>query len=369
MRFLLLFSFLIVLGACSGTPDAEKPLDLAPIEDAIGLQEEWRTSVAKAGIYVFQPAVVGPAVFAADPDGVVRIEEGKFVWRAEIIGASGGVAADATQVIVGTLKGQVVALSSDVGKPLWRTQLGAEVVAPAAFSDELVIVRSGDNRIHGLDRVTGERRWTYQRSIPALSVRSTATPVVKDEFVFAGFPGGKVLALTLATGVVAWEGTVALPKGATELERIADVVAAPVVGAREICAVAFQGRLVCFDLIKGSLLWARDVSSASGLALDAKAVYVTSDDGLVYAFDRTTGGSLWKQDKLINRGVTAPLPVQGFVVVADSLGGVHFLDANDGAFKARLEPDVGGIVAPLTALDGSVLIQSRRGFLISVRAQ
>ena len=39
----------------------------------------------------------------------------------------------------------------------------------------------------------------------------------------------------------------ALPRGATELERVADVMGNPVVDERQVCAVAYQGRVACFD--------------------------------------------------------------------------------------------------------------------------
>ena len=369
-RFLII-TLSLVLSACSGTPDSEKPLALAPIEASFELTELWRTSLGAADSFVFKPAVVGHAVFAAAANGsVVRIEAGREVWKREdLANLSSGVAADSAQVIVGTPKGQVIALATDDGKTLWTAQLAAEIIAPAAFGDGLVIVRSGDNRIYALDRTTGQRKWTYQRSIPPLSVRSTAAPLVADRHIFVGFPGGKVIALTMANGTIAWEGTVALPKGSTELERIADVVAAPVIGAREICAVAHQGRLTCFDVVNGNLLWARDVSSSAGLSLDAKAVYVSDDKGVIQAFDRLSGSSLWKQDKLINRRLTAPLVYQDYVVVADNLGGLHFLDRSDGAFRARFGPDLGGVVAPLVLHEGAVLMQARRGFLIAVQAR
>jgi outer membrane protein assembly factor BamB len=366
----LVISLSFGLAGCSSTPETEKPLDLPAIEKAVELQEVWRNSVGNDGAYAFQPAIVGPSIFAAAADGdVARFDGERRVWIVDAGDLSGGVAADATHVVVGGPKGLVTALSAEDGKVLWHSQLSAEIVAPAAFADGLIIVRSGDNRIHALERNSGQRKWTYQRIIPPLSIRSTAAPLVTERFVLAGFPGGKLVALGAANGNAVWEGAVALPKGSTELERIADVVAQPVAGAREICAVAHQGRLACFDVINGNLLWAREVSSAIGLALDGKAVYVTDDKGIVQAFDRTSGGSLWKQDKLVNRVLTRPLLYQGFVVLGDGLGELHFLDAADGSFRGRFTPQLGGIVAPLTSVDGSVVLQTRRGYLVAVQAR
>lgn len=367
---------LLLAGGCSSTPDSEKPLSLPEIANPLPVKELWRHSLATAGDFVFQPVVQGSSVFAADSKGwVTRLEVSgdravKTAWRADAAPRlTGGVAADNRLVVVGTIKGEVIALSALDGAPLWKTALSAEIIAPAAIADGVVVVRSGDNRIYGLDAESGQRKWTYQRPIPSLSIRSTAAPVLADQLAFVGFPGGKVIALNIKSGVAVWEGTVSLPKGANELERIADIVAPPVIGARELCAVAHQGRLACFDLSSGNLLWAKDVSSAVGLGLDNKSVYVTDDKGIVHAFDRPTGSSLWKQEQLVNRPVSAPFVQQGQILVADGSGGVHLLSRDDGSRRGRIDIGGGLVSAPMQALDGGVLIQTRNGALVAISAE
>ena len=366
---------LLLAGGCSSTPEGNKPLSLPEIVNPIPVKELWRHQLATSGDFVFQPAVLGGSVFAADSKGwVTRLEVSghKFqeTWTADAAPRlTGGVAADERIVVVGTIKGEVIALSALDGKTLWTSALSAEIIAPSAIADGIVVVRSGDNRIYGLDAATGQRKWSYQRPIPSLSIRTTTAPVIAEQLAFVGFPGGKVVALNIKSGVALWEGTVSLPKGANELERIADIVAPPVFGARELCAVAHQGRLACFDMSTGSLLWAKDVSSAVGLALDNKSVYVTDDKGVVHAFDRATGGGLWKQEQLVNRPVSGPFVRQGMIVVADGSGGVHLLSREDGSLRGRFDIGGGLVSAPMLALDTSILIQTRRGALLAISAE
>jgi outer membrane protein assembly factor BamB len=358
-------TLLALLAGCSGTPENTKPKDLPDITTPIPVREVWRVGLAESDNYVFQPAVRGKTVYAAGADGeIIRIDGGKRAWSVSPVRAlSGGVAASDGLVVAGTLKGEVLALKTDDGSVLWRAQVGSEVVAPAAILDDVVVVRTGDNRLYGLAARDGQRKWVYQRTNPALSVRVTVAPVVADRLVFAGYPGGKLLAINTDNGQAVWEGTVSLPKGATEIERMSDVVAAPVIGAREVCAVTHLGRVACFDLNNGSLLWARDVSSTAGLALDNKAVYVADDQGIVHAFDRTTGGTLWKQDKLVNRRLTAPFLNQTYVVVADDQALLHVLDRETGALRGRLSLDAGRVEAQFLAYDAGFVMQARKGLV------
>ncbi len=330
----------------------------------------WSNSVGDAGEFVFTPAVVGERVFAAGRNGnIYRFDNGKQIWRASAgQNLSAGVGADAKVVVVGTSKGEVLAFDAESGKPLWQARASSEVLAAPAVADGLVVVRSGDSRIYGFDAADGKRRWVYQRSTPALSLRSNVGVTLVDRAVIAGFPGGKLVAIAGNNGAAIWESTVALPKGATELERVADIASSAVVAGREVCAAAYQGRVACFDLASGNALWSRELSSRAGIDVDARHVYVSDDKGVVHALDRSSGGSVWKQDKLANRGLSRPLALGNLVAVADFEGMVHFLRRDDGAFAVRQKTDGGEVMAePQRAASGLVL-QTRKGGIYALTA-
>ncbi len=348
-----------------------KMAELQPIKPSAEARFVWRESVGKSDVYVFTPAVVGSTVYAASRDGnLIRIDDGKQAWKINAgLPLSGGVGADSNLVVVGSPKGDLLAFASSDGKLVWKVKASSEILAPAALGEGLVVVRSGDNRLAAYDALDGKLKWTYQRPMPALSLRVTAGPVIAGKFVFAGFPGGKLIAVSTTNGAALWDGTVASPKGTTELDRVADITSAPVISGRTICAVAFQGRVACFDLGNGNLVWARDMSSAVGLAIDSRNLFVTDDKGAVHALDMASGATLWKQDKLLNRRVTAPLPRRGVIAVADAQGVVHFLNRDDGSFVARLTTDGSPVVAPLQALGTSFVVQTSNGGVFAIEAQ
>ncbi|MBK6356913.1 MAG: outer membrane protein assembly factor BamB [Betaproteobacteria bacterium] len=349
-----------------------KMAPLGPLTATADVRTAWSASAGKAGDYTFTPAVVGSAVFVASRSGTVsKLEDGKLVWKIDAgQPLSAGVGANGRLLVVGTSKGEVLAFSTENGKALWQAKVSSEVLAAPVVSDDGVAVKSGDNRIHLLDAGDGGRKWVYQRSTPSLSVRSAGSPVFADRYIFVGYPGGKLVALAIQNGAPVWEGAVALPKGATELDRVADIVAPPVVDGRLICAVAFQGRVACFDMGQGgAMVWSRDLSSVAGLAMDSRYLFVADDKGVVYALDRQSGSSLWKQDKLKNRRLSAPVVQRGLVAVADAEGIVHFLSREDGSFAARQKTDGTPVRAPLQMLGNAVLVQTTGGNVSAIEAQ
>lgn len=359
------------LNPFSKTVPKVKPAELSPIQASVEIKRQWQASMGAGGEFVFTPAVVGNAVFAAANDGsLARFEGGRQVWR---ISAgqklSGGVGADDKLVVVGTAKGEVLAFKASDGSPAWQARVSSEILAAPAVVGDLVAVRSGDARIFGFEAVDGKRRWVYQRSTPPLALRSNVGVMLTAKALYAGFPGGKLTAIALNNGAALWEATVALPKGATELERIADVASDPVVDGGGVCAVAYQGRVACFDVDNGRQLWARDVSSISGLDIGARALFVADEKGAVHAFDRNSGASLWKQDKLFMRSLTRPITLGGRVAIADFQGFVHLLNGEDGAFVGRLATDGSAISAAPQRSAGGFVVQTRNGVLHGLTTQ
>lgn len=378
MRAALAFTLVTILAGCStmermnpvnwfSSAPKIKPAELEAISQSATLAALWQAGVGSAGGYVLTPAVNGSSVFAAAHDGTLaRFDRGGQVWRINADRKiSGGVGADGRLVVVATAKGEVLAFDN-AGKPLWTTRVTSEVLAAPQIAEGLVLVRSGDNRVFGLDAADGKRKWVYQRSTPALSLRSNVGVTISGKVALAGFPGGKLVAIALNNGAAVWEATVAMPKGATELERVSDVTSAPVVAGGEVCAAAYQGRVACFDLASGNHLWSRDVSSAAGVDVDERNVYVTDDKGAVHALDRANGATVWKQDKLFMRQVSRPVALSSHVAVGDYQGTVHLLRRDNGAFAARFNTDGSGIAAEPQRIERGFLVQTRNGGLFAL---
>jgi outer membrane protein assembly factor BamB len=370
----------LLLDACSsveklnpfaGSEPKVKPAELAAIDSSAELKALWQASIGSAGEFTFTPAVVGDSVYAAARDGsVTRFDDGRQVWRiAAGQPISGGVGSDGKLVVVGTAKGEVLAFDAATGRESWKARVSSEVLAAPAVAGGLAIVRSGDSRIFGFDAVDGKRRWVYQRSTPTLSLRSNVGVVPAGQVTLAGFPGGKLVAIANSNGAAVWEVTVALPKGATELERVADITSAPAVSGSTVCAAAFQGRVSCFDSNSGNTIWSRELSSSAGLDIDNRYVYVADDKGAVHAFDRYSGASVWKQDKLSNRRLSRPLVLGLHVAIADYQGTVHLLRREDGAFAARAATDGSAVRAEPVRIGAGVLIQTANGGLYALQTR
>lgn len=332
----------------------------------------WQKSVGKRSPIGFAPLFRDGVIYGASANGQVvaaQLPAGQELWRITLKEAlSAGVGSGEGGVYVGTRKGEVVALDL-TGKERWRSAVSSEILVAPQASGGVVVVRTVDGRIVGLNEADGKRRWLQQRTNPPLILRNVGQVAAGNGLIYAGMPGGRLMATKVDDGALAWETFVSQPRGSTELERIADVVGAPLLDSERVCAVSYQGRLACFDAAKGNLDWYREVSGAAGVASDQRALYTTDTRGHVLAFLKTGGTNFWKQEQLQGRKLSAPTVFDNYVVVGDVEGYIHVLARDSGALAARVATDKSPIHAAPVATDRGVLVQTNKGNLYAITIQ
>ncbi len=349
----------LLLGACASAPESGKPAPLAAFTQELTIKSAWSKPMAAwdaASPGDVRPVVVDGVLFVVDGKHWLRAYQargGKLLWERRV-GAeiSAGITAAGEVLLLGTRQAEVLALSQKDGALVWRAPVSSEVLAAPAAGEGMVVVRAGDGKIAALDLHDGARRWLVERPVPSLTLRGIGAAVIADGVVYAGFANGKLLALALRDGAVQWETVVAQPQGRSELERMVDVDARPLVLDDLVYAAAYHGRVAAMSRANGRVLWPREVSAYSDMAHDQDAIYLCDEEGDIWALDRRTGSALWKQEQLHNRAASAPVVYGDYLVVADVEGYLHWLVRNDGHLAGRYHISESGIVgAPLVADD------------------
>jgi outer membrane protein assembly factor BamB len=353
-----------------GREPPNPPAELEDINPTYNTKIDWSSSAGKTDKYDYTPASDSSAVYVANAEGeLAKLDaaNGRQLWRVDIgEPISGGVGIGAGVVLVGSSKGNVHAYDT-AGKALWKAKVSSEILSVPRYFDGLAIVRTGDNRIFGLDAADGSRKWVYERINPALTLRSSVGVVVDGGAVYAGFAGGKMVAIRADNGKLLWEATVAQPKGVTEIERIADITSLPVVIGPIVYAVAYQGKIAAVDRRSGKVLWNRDISSYSGMNVEEARIFVSHTLGAVYSLDYETGKTFWRQGALANRRLTAPLPMGNLIAVGDLEGYVHFLTRDEGKFAARIQLDSNAVMSLIPGATSKQLIaETRDGGLYAI---
>lgn len=348
----------------------DPPEELSEFKESASAKVIWQAKVGEAGVFHFTPAIEAGYAYVASSEGDLAkfdISNGNQSWRVNAgEKLSGGVGVGGSLVMVGTQAGVLYAYDIS-GKLQWKSMLSSEVLSAPVYYDGLVVVRTGDSRIYGINANDGSRKWVYDRTGPALALRSSAGVVVDGGAVYAGFAGGKLISIRADNGKLMWEASVAQPKGVTEIERIADITSLPVVDGPLVYAVAYQGRVAAVDRATGRILWNREISSLNGLSAQDARIFISHFIGSVYSLDYASGKTYWRQGELKNRHLTVPVPMGNWIAVGDIEGYVHFLSREDGAFNARLKLGDSPILPRMVLMNSNTLLaQSEAGEVYAV---
>ena len=376
----------LVLAGCSSK---KEELVLPDVTNVIQPEAVWDSSIG-SGIEHYEssltPIIVKDTVYAASRAGLVAafdLETGKRkwqfdlrkpagdsfwqsisdVWSGDNARISGGISFGYDKLYFGTENGDVVALST-AGELVWRTDVKGEVLVKPAVGDGLVVVATGAGKLVALHPDNGEQRWQFDNEQPPLTLRGVSEPVIQSGGVVYGSGSGKLGVLIADRGYQAWEEAVGVPAGATDLSRLADVDAKPVIIGGTVYSIAFNGSLVAMELRSGRQIWKREYASFRNMAVSGDTLYLVDSVGRIYALDSRSGTEKWSQFGLHKHFLTGPTVYKEYLVVGDNEGNLHWLNRETGDFVARQSMDSSGFYTEAVTDGTYLLVQSRDGELV-----
>ena len=371
----------LMLSGCSimswfgGEEDPRPPAELKDLKPEITVTMLWsrEIGVGTDGRRLnLIPALHGGRLYVADAAGRILALDtatGKVLWEQETgLPFSGGPGADAAHIILGSGDGDLVARSARDGAERWHIRLDSEILSVPRIAGSSVLVHTLDDSVYAFKLGSGDQSWKYSYPAPVLTLRGSSMPAVTDDSVIVGISGGKLVNLELQSGVPRWETTVTPPHGRSELARIADIDADPILVEDTIYVTTYNGDLAAVDLTTGSVHWRRRLSAHAGLVASAGKLYITDSDDLVWAATATDGTAIWKQEALRYRRLTAPAVLGDLLAVGDMEGYVHWLDRRDGRLLARIEVADGSITGRPQVAQGRLYVYGNDGTLAALSA-
>ena len=320
--------------------EVEGPAALYSINENRFLERQWSVSNGNENLYGrLIPAVYDGQVIYINSSGYISsvdFETGKLNWsRYTEDVVSTGVDVNFKIISYGTLDGKLVALSSQDGEEIWRSNTSSESLSPPANSGSHMIMHTIDGRITGYNSKTGERDWFHQTVLPSLTLRGTSRPFIEQGFIFTGFAGGKVAMIYPDSGAIRLELPITLNEGKSELERIVDIDGKPVIIEDLLISASYQGNITAINLRDGRPAWQEEISSVKDLVTNGNRVFAVDSRDIIKAFGTATGAIIWEQENLSLRNLTSPASISNLIAVGDYEGYIHLINAQTGNFEGR----------------------------------
>jgi outer membrane protein assembly factor BamB len=361
-----------LLGGCSTfsslfSAEKPKPKELEPIVAPITVRPVWNQRLS-AVQFPLTVAVNGNVLTLAASDGSVlamEAESGRVVWRADV-GAkiSAGVGSDGTLAAVVTRDGELVALEG--GRVKWKKVVGVRVATAPLVAGGRIFVLGVDRTIHAFDASDGIKLWQVQRPGDALTLSQTGVIVAFKNTLVVG-QGPRMAGFDPVTSSLRWEAPLGSPRGANEVERLADLIGPVVRSGDLICARSFQAAVGCVDAQLGNVAWTKNVGGTDAINGDAELLFGADASDRINAWRTPTGDTAWTSESLMFRGLGPPGVVGQSVVFGDASGTLHWFSRAKGESQARVTTDGSAIATPPVSVGGVLVVVTRGGGVFAFR--
>jgi outer membrane assembly lipoprotein YfgL len=356
------------LGGCAlWAPDKPKPKPLEPIAAPISVKQVWNQSIG-AVPFSLTMAVNGGTVTAASGAGdvlAVEAASGKVLWRANVgANLSAGVGSDGRFSAVVTRDGELVLL--EAGAVKWRKSLGVRVATAPLVAGQRVFVLGVDRDVQVFDAEDGSRIWQLQRPGEALTLNYSGVITAFKNTLLVG-QGPRLAAVDPVSSVVRWEVPIGSPRGANEVERLADLIGPVLRSGDLVCARSFQAAVGCVDAEHGKIAWAKTVGGNDAIGGDAELIFGADASDRATAWKTATGDVVWTSEALMFHGLGAPAAVGSSVVFGDEQGTLHWLSRAKGEAQLRLSTDGSALAIPPVVVGGVLIVVTRSGGMFAFR--
>ncbi|CDL86797.1 outer membrane protein assembly factor BamB [Xenorhabdus cabanillasii] len=369
----------VLLAGCSSEQDTVIMSPLPKVENQFNPRVVWDKSVGNGvGHYYshLSPAWQGSTVYVADRHGIVKafeIDSGKELWSTDLSEKtgllssrlpallSGGLTVSGDRLYVGTEKAKVIALDSTNGKVEWESQVAGEALSRPVVSDGLVLIHTGNGMLQALNENDGSVAWSINMDTPPLSVRGESAPAIAYGAAIVGGDNGRISAVLLSQGQLIWQQRISQVTGTTEIDRLNDVDMTPVISDNVIYAIAYNGNLVAMDMRSGQIIWKRDLGSVNDMVVTDNNIFIVDQDDRILSLRKSDGVTIWSQNNLLHRNLTAPEMYNGYLVVGDGEGYLHWLSMADGQFVAQHKVDSSGLLSRPVIASDKLMVQAKDG--------
>ena len=358
--------------------EVNPPAELQDIDQEVELRRLWSANIGNgqgSDYFELTPAIDGERIFAASEDGNIyglELESGDVIWRTRLDDetVTGGVGAGRGLVLLGTANAEVIAFNQFTGDELWRGAVTSEVLSPPQTNGDVVVAQTVDGKLIALDAADGARRWIYETTLPALTLRGTNRPVITPQgYVIAGFSNGTLISVAAADGIWRWEERIAIPEGRYDIERVIDADGDLQLDGNRVLASSYQGNVMAFDTATGRIVWGMEASSYHGLDQGFGNIYYSSEESHLVAVRDNSNDVVWTNEDLAYRALTGPKTIGNFIAVADFEGWLHIISQIDGRIVGRVRVDDDGVRANILADGGRLYVYGNSGTLMSLAIQ
>ncbi len=254
------------------------------------------------------PVIAEGVLYLADSRGNVAAYNtknfSKPLWykmalnKADIYDQVGGGLKLVQNTLVVTFGGKtIVALDKTSGEEIWTYNLSNIARSAPEIKNNLVYVLTIDNRLYCLNLHNGFVVWTHEGAVEQFSVFGSASPVTTEHLVIVPHSSGQLLALNAKTGESVWQLNLIKNVNNNTMLYLNDIDMTPVINQNTIYLSNYTGVMFAIDITTGHIKWTNDsVGGSKFIWIAGDYIYSVNNYQQLTAVLKQTGQVKWVQN-------------------------------------------------------------------------
>lgn len=305
------------------------------------------------------PLVAGGKVFTLDAGGTISAfsaASGGKLWATNVTpkrekraeGFGGGLALDGGRLYATTGYGIVVGINPEGGAVLWTQNVGEPVRSSPTAAGGRVYFVSIDSVLRCLDGADGQELWRARGVPEPATLLSNVSPAIGKGLVIAAFPAGNVRAYGTSTGKPSWRDSIARSSETTASGILADP-ARPVISRGVVYVVSHGGKMIAVSEATGERLWTRNLTSTQMPWVAGDTVFVVEVTGKLMALARADGKVRWLTELPGKARWNGPVLAGGQLWLVSADGSLVGVNARSGQVASTTNLGTKVFVSPVVA--------------------
>ena len=252
---------------------------------------------------VSEPIIANKKIYLLDAKGKLscrNLSDYKKLWKTDIIDfwsiknfSNGKISYFENKIFVSTGYNLIAAVDSENGNIIWSKTIGAIPVSAPISNGNKVFVTTNDNKTYALDSKTGEILWIHSGILKNTGIMGAANPVVYNNNVVVGYSSGEIYLLNDNNGDLMWSHDLNQTKAINSDFILNDVDATPIVKDDVIYAIGNGGLMLAINGKNGNILWQEELSSIADFWIAGDFIYLINNDNQLISLYKKTGGVKW----------------------------------------------------------------------------
>jgi outer membrane protein assembly factor BamB len=234
---------------------------------------------------------------------------------------------------------KIAAADQKNGQLIWSKDIAAIPVSSPISDGKSVYVITDNNRLYAFNADSGKVEWVHSGIMRPTAILGAADPVIYKNFIIAAYSSGEVYVINRSNGETIWARDLNLTKAINSNFYLTDVDATPVIKDDVIYAIGNGGLMMATHLKDGASVWKKEISGITDFWIAGDWIYVINNANKLLSIQRSSGLVKWStqlpelakkdkpQTKIIYNGIVLTgdklviSSTRGDVIIASPLTG------------------------------------------------